>query len=124
MLSKLVSTSFLFIIPIILSIFYRVYDVAIASTLCFVTSIIYHTYSSYNLPFQQQIKYLDIITVNVVATVYTCHAIWLVRQKPSFALVPIISIFTLAIYFTKTLHKLVHFLSIFGICIYVVLRSK
>jgi hypothetical protein len=117
-----VSSSFLFLIPIALAMYYRIYDVAIASTLCFTTSIIYHTCSSYDSQYTKTIKYVDIFTVNAVATVYTCHAILLALDNYSFIIVPIISMFTVAIYFTKTLHILVHFLSIFGICVYVVLR--
>ena len=117
-MSSLVHTSCLFVIPIALATYYQIYDVAIASTVCFLTSMIYH--STHTSPS----RCIDMITVNAVAIAYTCHAVWLIQLNTSFLLVPIIAMSTLAVYFATPFHMPVHFMAIFGICVYVVLRHR
>lgn len=113
-------SSFVFIVPCIVAYCFRIYDVMIATFLCFVTSFVNY------MTLSQTTRAVDIVTVNTIAIFYVCHSIWLIAKGHyHFINVLIVAFYSILIYYLvrqnrvhDNCHVFVHLNAALGICIY------
>lgn len=115
----LAASSCLFLLPLWLAFLFEQETVALATLLCFVTSVANHCCET------PPLRTIDIIVVNLAGLCFTTDALLSLR-KAGYALVVLVGAATLAYYaYTKlakkadVYHAGVHVLSNVGICIYI-----
>lgn len=110
-------TASLFIVPTLYAYALKVKDVAWASLLCLITSVMNHATFS-QIP---AVNLLDTVVVRSIALAYVLHALYsvVVLKKILYASVVAMGILTWVLYVCGAYHCWVHVLAIAGIMLYI-----